>query len=146
MNPLLYHQTHTWSKYISSPGLNTIQYVILVTQHFKALGFLTCFWGISWLCFAFIFLGWLKLAHIYIQVSTLHNGGNQGINQQIFNTFTASLNQAVHAKTTGSQLALRERKYGAESGRELFKCSKDSTSLVVCTQKKFFACLSYPQQ
>jgi len=33
---------------------------------------------------------------------------------------------------------LRERNSGAESGRELFKGSKDAASLLVCTRKKCF--------
>jgi len=41
-------------------------------------------------------------------------------------------------KTTRSHVALRARNLGAESGRELFKGSKDTTSLIVCTRKKFF--------
>jgi len=32
-------------------------------------------------------------------------------------------------------MALRQHNSGAESGRELFKGSKDSTSLLVCTRK-----------
>jgi len=35
-------------------------------------------------------------------------------------------------------MALREHNSGAKSGRERFKGSKDSASLLVCTQKKFF--------
>jgi len=54
------------------------------------------------------------------------------------NTFEAGLNQAVHATTTRSHVALRMRNSGAQSGRELFKGSKDSASLLVCTQKNFF--------
>ena len=50
----------------------------------------------------------------------------------------SGLNQAVRAKTTGSHVALCVRNSGAESGRELFKGSKDSASLLVCTQKKIF--------
>jgi len=37
------------------------------------------FRGISQLCFAFIFLQQLELAHTCIQVSTLQNGAKQGI-------------------------------------------------------------------
>jgi len=37
----------------------------------------------------------------------------------------------------GSHVALHERNSGAESSRELFKGSKDTTSLLVCTRKKF---------
>jgi len=36
-------------------------------------------------------------------------------------------------------MALRERNSGAESGRELFKGSKDTASLLACSQKKFFS-------
>jgi len=35
-------------------------------------------------------------------------------------------------------VALHARNLGAESGRELFKDSKDATSLLVCTRKKIF--------
>jgi len=35
-------------------------------------------------------------------------------------------------------VALRERNSGAESGRELFKGSKDLAHLLVCTRKNFF--------
>jgi len=41
------------------------------------------------------------------------------------------------AKTTGSHVALHMCNLGAESGRELFKCSKDAASLLVCTRKNF---------
>ena len=51
--------------------------------------------------------------------------------------FKASLNQVVHAKTTGLHLALCVRNSGAKSGRELFKGSKDATRLLVCMWKKF---------
>jgi len=44
-----------------------------------------CFQGISQLPSAFVFLWWFKLAHIYIQVCTFHDGCKQGIDQQIFN-------------------------------------------------------------
>jgi len=43
-----------------------------------------------------------------------------------------------HAKKNGLHVALRTRNSGTESGRELFKCSKDSASLLVCTRKKMF--------
>jgi len=38
-----------------------------------------------------------------------------------------------HAKITGSHVALRMRNLSADSGRELFKGSKDAASLLVCT-------------
>ena len=44
-----------------------------------------------------------------------------------------------HANTTGSHMALHAHNSGAESGRELFKGSKDTACLLACTQKKFFA-------
>jgi len=40
-----------------------------------------------------------------------------------------------HARTTGSHMAFRARNLGAECGRELFKGSKDTTCLLVCTRK-----------
>jgi len=42
------------------------------------------------------------------------------------------------AKTTGLHMALCTRNSGAESGRELFKGSKDVANLLVCTRKKIF--------
>jgi len=56
---------------------------------------------------------------------------------QAVNTFAANLNHAVCTKTAGPHIALHKHNSGDESGRELFKCSKDLASLVVCTQKKF---------
>jgi len=53
------------------------------------------------------------------------------------NTFAPGLNQVVRAKTAGSHVALHECNCSAESGRELFKGSKDLPSLLVCTRKKF---------
>jgi len=41
-------------------------------------------------------------------------------------------------RTTGSYVALRVRNSGANRGRELFKRSKDSASILVCTRKKTF--------
>jgi len=45
----------------------------------------------------------------------------------------------VLTKTTGLQVAVHARNSGTESGGELFKGSKDVASLLVSTQKKFFA-------
>jgi len=42
-----------------------------------------------------------------------------------------------HAITTRSHVAVCTRNSGAGSGGELFKGSKDSASLLVCTPKKF---------
>jgi len=42
------------------------------------------------------------------------------------------------ARTTGLHVALLVCNSGAESGRELFKGSKDMGSLLVCTEEKFF--------
>jgi len=44
---------------------------------------------------------------------------------------TSSLNQAVHAKTTRSHVALRTCNSGTKSGRELFNSAKDAASLVL---------------
>jgi len=41
------------------------------------------------------------------------------------NTFAASPNQAVRAKTTGLHVAFGERNSGTKSSRQLFKGSKD---------------------
>jgi len=43
-----------------------------------------------------------------------------------------------HAKTIGLHVALQACSSGAESGRELFKGSKDAASLLVCTRQKIF--------
>ena len=53
-------------------------------------------------------------------------------------TFVSDLFQAFCAKTAGSHMTLRKLNSGTESGRELFKGSKDSASLVVCNEKKLF--------
>jgi len=45
----------------------------------------------------------------------------------------------VSFKIHQSHVALREQNSGAESGRELFKGSKDAASLLVRTRKRFFA-------
>jgi len=58
-------------------------------------------------------------------------------NAMIFNTFAFGPTQVVCAKSTRSHVALRMRNSGAESGRELFKGSKDAASPLVCTEKKF---------
>jgi len=44
-----------------------------------------------------------------------------------------------HTKTTESHVALHVRNSGDQSGRELFKGSKDVANLLVCTRKKIFA-------
>jgi len=43
----------------------------------------------------------------------------------------------VHMKTACLHVALRKRNSAAISPVELFKCSKDSASLVVCIEKNF---------
>jgi len=48
--------------------------------------------GISWPDSAFIFLRWFKLAHICIQVTTLHMWNRQGIYLQNFNRKSISRN------------------------------------------------------
>ena len=55
----------------------------------------------------------------------------------VFNTFKAGLIQAVHVKTSCSHMALRRHNPGTKCIRELFKCSKDSASLVVCNEKNY---------
>jgi len=55
-----------------------------------------------------------------------------------FNCFASGMFRAFRAKTTGLHMALRERNSGTERGRELFKGSKDSASLVVCNEKSFW--------
>jgi len=47
--------------------------------------------------------------------------------------------QAVHKKTAGSHVALRENFSGPVRVTDLVEVSKDSASLVVCTRKKIFA-------
>ena len=65
--------------------LSDNQDIKIINVKFVRTRFSVGFPEISRLCSAFIFLRWFKLAHIYIQVSTTHNGGEQGIVQQIFN-------------------------------------------------------------
>jgi len=55
------------------------------------------------------------------------------------NTFIARLVQVVRAKTAGSHVALRGNFSSPVSATDLVKSSKDSTSLVLCTRKTFFA-------
>jgi len=45
----------------------------------KSIGFSVCFRGITGLRCAFIFLGWLKLAHYYIQVRTYFSQWGQAL-------------------------------------------------------------------
>jgi len=57
-----------------------------------------------------MFLRWLKLAHISIQVFTFHDGCKQGIDQQIFNRksisrkITHPQSWKLQAKLTGEKL------------------------------------------
>jgi len=51
----------------------------------KSSRFTVSFQGTSRLRSAFIYLRWFKVSHIYVQVSTPHNGCKQGIDQQIVN-------------------------------------------------------------
>jgi len=53
------------------------------------------------------------------------------------NTFAARLIQVIHTKIKLFACTLQRCKSGTESGRELFKSSKDAAS-IVCIQKKFF--------
>jgi len=46
--------------------------------------------------------------------------------------------QGFRAKKSRLHVALRECNSGTESSRERFKGSKDSASLLVCTQEQFF--------
>jgi len=46
--------------------------------------------------------------------------------------------QEFPRQITRSHMDLHTCNYGAESGRELFKGSKDAASLLVCTRKKNF--------
>ena len=76
----------------------------------KSTSVSVCFWGISRLPSAFVFLRWFKLAHISIQVSTFHDGCKQGIDQQIFNRKSISRkithlqSWKLQAKLTGEKL------------------------------------------
>ena len=54
-----------------------------IQVQWKCTGFSVCFRGISRLRSAFIFLRWLKLAHIYIHVRTLHSADKQGNDRQV---------------------------------------------------------------
>ena len=55
-----------------------------------------------------------------------------------FNTLASGRFGDFHTRTTRSHVALHAHNSGVESGRELFKGSKDTESLLVCTQNKFF--------
>jgi len=59
------------------------------------------------------------------------------------NTFSAGLIQAVHVKTAYSHMVLCKPNSSTVSARELFKCSKDLASLVVCNDKKIFLVLGF---
>jgi len=89
--------------------------------------------GISWLRSAFIFLRWFKLAHIYIQICTLHNGGKQGIDQQIFN-FSGSPPWAVNWK---------KRQIGKKR-REPNKRQGCYTAVAYCLCLKNYTCAQNP--
>jgi len=52
--------------------------------------------------------------------------------------FTAGLIQVVYTKKNCLHLALCGHNSSAESTRELCKCSKDSASLIVCSEKDIF--------
>jgi len=52
---------------------------------------------------------------------------------------TSGLIQAVRKKTAGSHVALRGNISAPVRVTDLVEVSKDAASLVVCTQKKFFA-------
>jgi len=67
---------------------------------------------------------------------------NQRVAVKWVNTFIARLIQAVHAKIAGLHVVLRGLNSGTESIRELFKCSKDSTHLPVCSEI-FFSVLGF---
>jgi len=90
----------------SQPWQNTNQ----ALQILKSTSVSVCFRGISRLPSAFVFLRWFKLAHISIQVCTLHDGCKQGIYQQIFNRksisrkITHPQSWKLQAKLTGEKL------------------------------------------
>ena len=56
----------------------------------------------------------------------------------VLDFFAAGKFRGFRTKTTGLHVALREYNSGTESGRELFKGSKDLASLVVCNEQQFF--------
>jgi len=56
-----------------------------------------------------------------------------------FNTLTSGLIEAVRKKTAGSHVALRRNISALVRVTDLVEVSKDATSLVVSTRKKFFA-------
>ena len=62
-----------------------VWYGLHLSRNLKSTSVSVCFQRIRWLPSAFVFLRWLKLAHIFIQVCTFHDGCKQGIDQQIFN-------------------------------------------------------------
>jgi len=54
------------------------------------------------------------------------------------NSFASGNFWGFRTKIAGLHMALCKRNSGTESGRELFKGSKDLASLLVCTKKIFF--------
>jgi len=55
----------------------------------------------------------------------------------LVNTFAFGRFQGFHTKNNGSHVPLCKRNSGAESGRQLFKGSKEAASLAAFTRKKF---------
>ena len=72
-----------------------------------------CFRGISRLPSAFVFLRWFKLARIFIQVCTFHDGCKQGIDQQIFNSKSIS-GKITHLQSENCKQSLRVKRWKAE--------------------------------
>ena len=72
---------HTWL----NTALHKVELLIQTNQPLKALGVTLSFWGIRQLGSAFNFLWWFKLAHIYIQVTSLHKGGVLNPPEKLFN-------------------------------------------------------------
>ena len=84
----------------------------------KSTSVSVCFWGISRLPSAFVFLRWFKLAHMSIQVCTFHDGCKQGIDQQIFNKKSIS-RKITHPQSWKLQAKLAgERLKGWSNSRE----------------------------
>jgi len=111
----------------------------------KSTSVSVCFRGISRVPSAFVFLRWFKLAHISIQVCTLHDGCKQGIDQQIFNR--KSISRKISLNKDWGGVILREIDFLLKI---CWSISCLHPSWKVNTQTKLFLpraahCLSAPQ-
>ena len=81
-----------------------------------------------------------KMTEFYVKLIQMHletKCEQQNLIGCYINTFTPRLIQTVCAKTPGSHMALHGNFSAPVSATDPVKSSKDSSSLVVCTKKKF---------